>query len=93
MRAAIAAAMSRSKREIPHYYLAKTIPMAKASAWLRQRNESLTLTERLLPAVLLLKAVALALRRVPELNGYFVDGKFQPALAAHIGVLAHHNAH
>ncbi|MCV2369921.1 dihydrolipoamide acetyltransferase family protein [Roseateles oligotrophus] len=86
MRATIAAAMSRSKREIPHYYLAETIPMAKASAWLRQRNESLPLTERLLPAVLLLKAVALALRRVPELNGYFVDGKFQPAHAAHIGV-------
>ena len=41
MRKAIAAAMSRSKREIPHYYLSETIPMATALAWLRQRNEGL----------------------------------------------------
>jgi pyruvate dehydrogenase E2 component (dihydrolipoamide acetyltransferase) len=86
MRTTIAAAMSRSKREIPHYYLAETIPMAKASAWLRERNESLPLSERLLPAVLLLKAVALALRRAPELNGLYIDGKFQPAAGVHIGV-------
>ena len=34
-------------------------------------------TERLLPAVLLLKAVALALRDVPELNGLFEGGVFR----------------
>ena len=31
MRRAIAAAMARSKREIPHYYLATDIPLARAS--------------------------------------------------------------
>ncbi len=86
MRKAIAAAMSRSKREIPHYYLSETIPMANALAWLQQRNESLPITERILSAVLLLKAVAVALRRTPELNGFYRDGQFQPSSAVHAGV-------
>ncbi len=86
MRKAIAAAMSRSKREIPHYYLSETTPMQVATAWLQQRNEDLPITERILPAVLLLKAVALALRRTPELNGFFRDGQFQPSVAVHAGV-------
>jgi len=86
MRKAIAAAMSRSKREIPHYYLSETIPMANALTWLLQRNEGRPITERILPAVLLLKAVAMALKRTPELNGFYRDGAFQPALAVHAGV-------
>lgn len=86
MRKAIAAAMSRSKREIPHYYLSETIPMATALAWLRQRNQALPITERMLPAVLMLKAVASALRRTPELNGFYREGQFQPAAAVHAGV-------
>lgn len=86
MRKAIAAAMGRSKREIPHYYLSETIPMARALAWLQQRNAELSVAERLLPAVLLLKAVALALRRTPELNGFYREGRFEPAAAVHAGV-------
>ena len=39
MRAAIAAAMARSKREIPHYYLSTTIDMSAALAWLRAEND------------------------------------------------------
>ena len=76
MRKAIAAAMTRSKREIPHYYLSETIPMATALAWLRQRNQALPINERMLPAVLMLKAVASALRRTPELNGFYREGQF-----------------
>ncbi|MDI1268498.1 MAG: dihydrolipoamide acetyltransferase family protein [Polaromonas sp.] len=86
MRKAIAAAMSRSKREIPHYYLSDTIPMAAAIAWLQQRNEGVAITGRMLPAVLLLHAVAVALRRVPQLNGFYRDGAFQPSRAVHAGV-------
>lgn len=86
MRKAIAAAMGRSKREIPHYYLSETIPMARALAWLQQRNAELPVADRLLPAVLLLKAVALALRRTPELNGFYREGRFEPAAAVHAGV-------
>jgi pyruvate dehydrogenase E2 component (dihydrolipoamide acetyltransferase) len=86
MRQAIAAAMSRSKREIPHYYLSETIPMGGALAWLQQHNQGQPITERVLPAVLLLKAVALALKRTPELNGFFVNGQFQRSTAVHAGV-------
>ena len=86
MRRAIAAAMGRSKREIPHYYLSQTIPMAAALAWLQQRNQDLPVTGRILPAALLLKAVALALRRTPQLNGFFRDGAFQPSETVHAGV-------
>jgi pyruvate dehydrogenase E2 component (dihydrolipoamide acetyltransferase) len=86
MRQAIAAAMARSKREIPHYYLAQAIPMRAALDWLQAFNAGRSVTQRLLPAVLLLKAVALAVREVPEMNGRFIDGVFKPAPTSHVGV-------
>jgi len=86
MRRAIGAAMARSKREIPHYYLATEIDMRRALAWLEGENRNRPVEERLLPAAVLLKAVALALRKVPELNGFWVDGAFQPSAAIHLGV-------
>jgi pyruvate dehydrogenase E2 component (dihydrolipoamide acetyltransferase) len=86
MRHAIAAAMARSKREIPHYYLATDIPLAQARSWLAERNASRPVTERVLLAALLLKAVALALVRHRELNGFFRDGAFVPGPGIHVGV-------
>lgn len=35
---------------------------------------------------LLLKATALAAREFPDMNGYFVDGKYQPSNSVHVGV-------
>ena len=86
MRTAIAAAMTRSKREIPHYYLSTTIDLSVALAWLRAENERRAVTERLLPAALLLKSVARALGEVPELNGHWTDGGFRKGAGIHIGV-------
>jgi pyruvate dehydrogenase E2 component (dihydrolipoamide acetyltransferase) len=86
MRKAIAAAMARSKREIPHYYVAEDIPLARALAWLQGENAKRPMAERLLPAALLLKAVAIALKRYPELNGYFRDGAFVPGARINLGV-------
>jgi pyruvate dehydrogenase E2 component (dihydrolipoamide acetyltransferase) len=86
MRKAIAAAMSRSKREIPHYYLAETIPMQRAAEWLARENEKRPVTERILMGALQIKAVALALAKVPELNGFWRNGVFEPAAGVHIGV-------
>ena len=86
MREAIAAAMSRAKREIPHYYLSTTIDFSPAAAWLETRNRDRPVTERLLYGVLLLKAVALGLREVPELNGFWVDGRAVQSDAVHLGV-------
>lgn len=85
MRSAIGAAMARSKRDVPHYYLSTDIDMSAALAWLRAENEKRPMTERMIPAVLLIKAVALALRDVPELNGHWVDGALRRAGGIHIG--------
>lgn len=85
MRQTIAAAMARSKREIPHYYLSTTIDMGRAITWLKDSNEQRPVTERLLYGVLLIKAVALALRRVPELNALWKDGEAGRSERIHIG--------
>lgn len=85
MRQAIAAAMSRSKREIPHYYLTQSIDLAAATRWLAEYNRDRDPEARLLLAALLLKAVARALAEVPQLNGFWVDGAFSPAAAVHLG--------
>jgi len=86
LRQTIAAAMTRSKREIPHYYLATTIDMATALAWLSQRNASLPMTDRLLPGVMLIKATALALREVPELNSVWDQDRVVRKPDIHVGV-------
>jgi pyruvate dehydrogenase E2 component (dihydrolipoamide acetyltransferase) len=86
MRQTIAAAMSRSKREIPHYYLSTTIDLHRALTWLAEENQKRPLPDRLLYGVLLLKAVALALREVPELNAVWDGDKVVPNPAIHVGV-------
>lgn len=86
MRRTIAAAMSRSKREIPHYYLSTTIDMHRSMTWLTDENQKRPVTERLLYGVLLLKAVALALREVPELNALWDGSRAVPSEAVHVGV-------
>lgn len=86
MRQTIAAAMSRSKREIPHYYLSTTIDMHRATTWLAEENQKRPVTERLLYGVLLLKAVARALRKVPELSAVWVGDRAVPSQAIHVGV-------
>ncbi|MGE0395287.1 MAG: dihydrolipoamide acetyltransferase family protein, partial [Kofleriaceae bacterium] len=84
MRDAIGAAMSRSKREIPHFYLAHTISMKRALAWLDEKNHGLPIQERILPGALLLRAVAVALWDFPELNGFYIDGAFRASEEVHL---------
>lgn len=86
MRGAIANLMARSKREIPHYYLQTTIDMSRALDWVQLANQERPIPKRLVPAVLLVKATALAVRRVPEMNGFFVDDGFRPSDAVHVGL-------
>jgi pyruvate dehydrogenase E2 component (dihydrolipoamide acetyltransferase) len=86
MRRAIAAAMARSKREIPHYYLGTSIDMSNTLAWLQAENLKRSVNERLLYSVILLKAVALATRQISEMNGFWIDNQFKPSEAIHVGV-------
>jgi pyruvate dehydrogenase E2 component (dihydrolipoamide acetyltransferase) len=85
MRHAIALAMARANRDIPHYYLQMRIDMSKALKWLEAENQKRSVKERVLPVVLLLKAVAKALVEMPELNGYWVDDHLQAQEAINIG--------
>ncbi|HSB11176.1 MAG TPA: dihydrolipoamide acetyltransferase family protein [Blastocatellia bacterium] len=86
MRQAIAAAMARSKREIPHYYLSTTIDMTRVMQWLADENLKRSVENRLLYGVLLIKAVALALREVPELNSTWTEGRAVPSADINVGV-------
>jgi pyruvate dehydrogenase E2 component (dihydrolipoamide acetyltransferase) len=86
MRATIAAAMARSKREIPHYYVGHTIDLQRALAWLADENTRRPVPDRLLAGVLLIRAVALALREVPELNAVWRADRVELRAAVHVGV-------
>ena len=86
MRHAIAAAMSRSKREIPHYYLTHRIDVNAAQNWLENYNLQRSPPERILFGALLVKAAALAVRDYPEFNGLYEQGAFKTSQAVHAGI-------
>ena len=86
MREAIAAAMTRSKREIPHYYLGHTVDLEPALTWLEGENQTRPIQARLLPITLLIRAVARALSEQRELNGFYRDGGFVPGDGVHVGM-------
>ncbi len=84
IRLAVAAAMSKSNREIPHYYLEKKVDVTKALAWLTEQNAQRPIQQRLLQVVLFIKAGAKALKDVPELNAVWENGLIKKE-GIHIG--------
>jgi pyruvate dehydrogenase E2 component (dihydrolipoamide acetyltransferase) len=86
MQRAIAAAMTRANDEIPHYYVEQSIDMGNALAWLRQTNATLSVSERLVSGVLLLRAVALALRKHELLNATWQGAEAVPSADVHVGL-------
>jgi pyruvate dehydrogenase E2 component (dihydrolipoamide acetyltransferase) len=74
IRSAVAAAMSKSNREIPHYYLEKKIDLTKALKWLQEANSLRKVASRLLPVVLFIKATAKSLKEFPDLNATWNNG-------------------
>jgi pyruvate dehydrogenase E2 component (dihydrolipoamide acetyltransferase) len=87
MRSVISAAMARSKREIPHYYLSTEVNVEEALRLMEAFNATRPIAQRILFIALLLKAVAKALQEAPELNGFMVNGIFQPATSINIGIV------
>ena len=85
MRQAIAAAMSRSNAEIPHYYLSTSINMTPALTWLEKENSKRSIRERILPAALTIRAIVKALQAVPELNGFWKDNGLEISEAVNPG--------
>jgi len=86
MRRAIAAAMSRAKREIPHYYLSHEIDLQTVQDRLTALNAGRTPDRRLLMGALLVRATVGALAKVPELNGRFEAETYGPSQDVHCGV-------
>ena len=86
MRQAIARAMERSNSEIPHYYLGETVDAEPMLDWLTEINAERPPAERLLPAAVVLKATAVALRKFSDFNGYWIDDGFEPGEGIHLGV-------
>ena len=87
MRQSIAALMTTSNREIPHYYLTTTIDLHTCREWVRARNRELPVEQRLVPSALMLLAAARAARAVPELNGHWLDGSFRQADSVDLGLI------
>ena len=86
MRRAIGSAMARSKREIPHYYVTSTLDLSAFLAWLEKANRARGVQDRLLYAAPLIKAVALALKDVPSLNGFYENDNHHTSEQVHVGV-------
>jgi pyruvate dehydrogenase E2 component (dihydrolipoamide acetyltransferase) len=85
MRTAMAAAMAHAKRDIPHLYLSTTIDLSSTMAWLKAANDQRPVTERLLPVVIFIKAVARACTEVPMVNGFWTEHKFVQGSGVHVG--------
>ena len=86
MRKAIAAAMARSKREIPHYYVSSDIDVTALMDWLAKENAARSVADRLLYAVPLFGILARTLLETPELNGHYEAGEFSPSQSVHAGI-------
>jgi pyruvate dehydrogenase E2 component (dihydrolipoamide acetyltransferase) len=86
MRSAIGAALGRSKREIPHYYLQHSIDFGAARGWLDSYNAVRPAPERILPVALMIRAVALAAAQMPQFNGYYQLNAYAAVAAINVGV-------
>lgn len=86
MRKAIAAAMTRAKQTIPHFYLAQTVDLEAATGYLDTLNADRPPAERLLMGALFVRAAARAAQAVPSVNGHFDGGAFHASPVVNPGV-------
>jgi pyruvate dehydrogenase E2 component (dihydrolipoamide acetyltransferase) len=86
MRRAIAAAMTRAKRDIPHYYLCHEFDLQAAQDRLVGLNAARTPDRRLLMGALLIRATVRALAKVPELNGRYESEPYRAASTVNCGM-------
>ena len=104
MRQAISANVSRSKREIPHYYLQLDVVLNKALDCLSIHNADLPPSKRVLVNALVYCAIARSLTTFPAFNGFYNDGQYHASDEVHLGnaislrtggliVASIHNAH
>ena len=86
IREAIAKAMSRSKKEIPHYYLKTRISLDALLVWIDKKNNFLPATDRLMVPTVLMKGIIQVIKEYPMMNGYYINGAFESKDSVNLGV-------
>lgn len=87
MRQAIARVTTRSKTEAPHYYVTTGIDMTDAMAFRAQFNAEIEETgDRVSVNDMIIKALALALVKLPKWNSFYGEGKLEGHSSVNIGV-------
>jgi len=86
MRKRIAARLTEAKRDVPHFYLMRKLDAAPLLAFRGRLNELLGDRGKVSVNDLVIKAVALALRRVPECNASWEGDAIRRYHRVHVGV-------
>ncbi len=86
MRKRIAARLTEAKRDVPHFYLMRQIDAAALLEFRARLNALLGDRGKVSVNDLVIKGVALALRRLPECNAAWVDDAIRRFSRVHIGV-------
>jgi pyruvate dehydrogenase E2 component (dihydrolipoamide acetyltransferase) len=86
MRKRIAARLTEAKRDVPHFYLQRPIDAAPLMGFRQRLNELLGDRGKVSVNDLVIKAVALALRRVPECNASWEGDAIRRYHRVHVGV-------
>lgn len=84
MRLAISDTVSRSNREIPHYYLSQPLDITTLEQYLHAHNATLPIESRILLAAPLLCAIAQTLLKNKLLNGEYKENTFFPSSAVNL---------
>jgi pyruvate dehydrogenase E2 component (dihydrolipoamide acetyltransferase) len=86
MRKRIAARLTEAKRDIPHFYLMRDLDAAALLAYRQRLNDLLGDRGKVSVNDLVIKAVAVALRRMPECNASWEGDAIRMFHRVHIGV-------
>jgi pyruvate dehydrogenase E2 component (dihydrolipoamide acetyltransferase) len=86
MRKRIAARLTEAKRDVPHFYLMRKLDAAPLLAFRGRLNDLLGDRGKVSVNDLIIKAVALALRRVPECNASWEGDAIRRYRRVHVGV-------
>jgi len=86
MRQGIARRMAQSKREAPHFYVTMDIDMTAAMRMRSELNEGVQREERISVNDMIVRACAMALKKFPYMNSYYVEDRVQIHEAIHVGI-------
>src|SRR5437773_9755487 len=86
MQATIAKRMAEAKATVPNFNVTVEARVGEAVKLRQQLKESVPGAEKVTMTDMLMRACALALRRFPEVNSSWVDGRFQRKRSINIGL-------